>query len=154
MADQEFPTLEAKLLSGERVTFPDVAKGQVAFISMVFEKRGKYMKPQLQSNAWQVFWQDSLQDKGIPFYEIPMMSGGFWLASGWINSGMRSGLDAEMQRKVACFYGAKLKYAEVLNIEDITECYVCVLDESGKIIYSSTGEITDEKKRALLASID
>ncbi|MEL7426894.1 MAG: hypothetical protein AAFN81_28130, partial [Bacteroidota bacterium] len=153
MNDQQFPELKAQLLSGEKVTFPEVANGAVTMVTLVFEKGAKYMKPQLQSNNWQAFWEEELKEQGVNFYEIPMMGGGYRLARSWIDSGMRSGIPAELHANVACFYGDKMKYAELLEIDDITECYVCMIDEEGNLLASHQGEISPESKAEFLGFI-
>lgn len=146
-----FPTLTANLLSNDQeVTFPDFLQGKKAMIALVFEKRGDYKQAQGQADNWRSFWSTELQEQGVDFYEVPMMSGIYWVGSSFINSGMRSGLDQTLHDKVACFYGKKMKYAEELGISDISQCYVCVLDENGNIIVSEVGAISETKKQAFL----
>ena len=153
MDNSKFPTLPAELLSGEKVVFPDFVKGKKTVIVMAFEKWGQYQKPQFQADKWKAFWEAELQERGIDFYEIPMMSGVFIPISGWANSGMRSGIPKKFHSKVACYYGNKMKYAQRLQIEDITDCYVCVIDEEGNILDKVYGEIDTEKKQRILHAI-
>lgn len=151
---QTFPELSAQLLSGEKVLFPDFIKGKKVFITMVFEKGGAYMKPQNQSNKWQDFWKEELKAYGIEFIEIPMMSSIYWIGASWINSGMRSGIPKVLHKNIACFYGNKMKYANLLQIEDISECYACIVNEEGQILAQVHGAINEEKKRTLLRLIN
>ena len=153
MNSQQFPTLPAELLSGEKVVFPDFVKGKKVVIALVFEKWAQYQKPQFQADKWKAFWEAELQEKGVDFYEIPMMSGVYVPISGWANSGMRSGIPKKFHSRVACFYGNKMKYAQRLQIEDITDCYVCVIDEEGIILDKVYGEIDSKKKQRLMEAI-
>lgn len=154
MVEDRFPTLKAQLLSGPKVVFPDFLKGKKTLIAMVYEKGGAYIKPQNQALKWQDFWATELGPMGIDFYEIPMMDGIYWVISPWANSGMRSGIDPAFHNKVACFYGQKMKFANALNHSDITDCYIALLDENGKILVSQTGELTSQKKQLFLQHVD
>ena len=122
----KFPPLEAQTLLGNKVTFPDRVLGKKTLITMVFEKRGAYVKPQMQADQWKAFWVENLKAKGIDFYEIPMMSGTYSIGRGLVDGWMRDGINEALHDKVACFYGNKNKYAEALNINDLTDCYVCL----------------------------
>ena len=149
---ESFPTINAELLSNEKVTFPDFLKGKKVMISIVFEKWGAYMKPQLQSNDWQTFWANELQPRGIDFYEIPMMSGAYKIGKSYFDSAMRSELPKATHEKIACFYGNKMKYAKALGIDDISECFICIIDEEGNILISTMGAPSPQKKAKLLSS--
>lgn len=149
-----FPTLQAELLTGEAVIFPDHVKGKKAMITLVFEKRGAYQTQQFQSDTWQQFWRDTLQAKGIEFYEIPMMSGLYRPIKRQTDYWMRAGIPEPFHKQVACFYGQKRKYAQALAIEDIGQCYACVIDEGGQILWSETGAVTPEKQEQLLAILN
>ena len=119
-------------------------------ITLVFEEGGDYKPALAESDKWQQFWQEELKGKGIGFYNIPMMSGIYWVGSALINGGMRKGIDESLHNKVACFYGDKMNYAEVLGITDLSKCYICLIDEKGKIIASQIGGFTDVKKEVFL----
>lgn len=153
LINQTFPTLNAELLTKEKVTFPDFAKGELTLMVLVFEKMGKYMKPQLQSNQWLSFWQKDLRYKEVQFFEIPMMSGVYKPLKTWTDNGMRAGIDTNLHGNVACFYGKKLTIASQLGIEDITQCQTFLLDKEGNIIYRASGELTPERREALLAAV-
>ncbi len=149
-----FPSLTADLLSGDEVTFPDFLAGKKVMITLVFEEGGDYKPALAESDNWQQFWREELKGKGIDFYNIPMMSGIYWVGSSLINGGMRKGIDENMHNKVACFYGDKMKYAEALGITDLSKCYVCLIDEKGNVVVSEMGEINDTKKTSFLNYCD
>ena len=136
------------------MTFPDSLVGQKVFITVVFSKGGQYQKAQNQSLGWQGFWQSELKDQGIPFYEIPMVSAGYRIMSGVLDGWMRDGIDPALHDFVATHYGSKQKYADALGVTDLTDCYVCLLDEEGNILLNQFGSISEEKKRGFLELID
>ncbi len=150
----QFPTLTADLLSDEEVTFPDFLVGKKVMITLVFEEGGDYKPALAESDNWQQFWREELKAKGIDFYNIPMMSSIYWVGSALINGGMRKGIDESMHNKVACFYGDKMKYAKILGITDLSKVYVCLIDETGKIVASQIGDLTDAKKTNFLNICD
>lgn len=134
-----FPYLKAKTLAGRKVNFPEEVKGRKAFIVLAFEKNGEYKNSQYQADKWSEFYANHLQEKGILFYEIPMMSKKYTWVSFWVDAGMRSGIPKEKHDKVACFYGDKMLYARLLGIEDLSQAYAFLLDENGKILWKALG---------------
>lgn len=134
-----FPRLQAKTLAGNKPAFPYSIKGKKSFFVLAFEDRGEYQNCQYQANVWAAFWEQSLQPQGVVFYEIPMMSGKYGWISWWVDSGMRSGIDKAKHDQVACFYGDKAQYMEILSIHDLSQAHVFLLDAAGVIAGRASG---------------
>lgn len=130
---KKFPELKAQLLSGKQINLPGDLKGKRVFLSIAFDNNGEYRPQQKQCDEWLIFWKDSLSEEGIDYYEIPMMSGKYWIISFFINGGMRNGIDPSMHDNVACFYGNKDKYKKLLGLASYDDIVTCLLDEKGRI---------------------
>lgn len=147
MAQANFPPLTAETLSGNKVTFPDVVKGQKALLVVAFERQA-----QSQADAWYDAYVKSFQPKGFVFYELPMISGLWKWMSGWIDSGMRSGVPSYKHDNVATYYGPLDAYYEAFGVTNKSVVYVLSLDEQGRIAATTSGSVTDAKLKALLQS--
>ena len=147
-AQNKFPTLTADLLSGEEVTFPDFLAGKKAMIALVFEDGGEYERPRNQAEGWQAFWSEELKAQGVDFYEIPMMGSLYWPMSGFIEAGMRSGIDKSLHGHIACHYGKKAEFVKAFGATNLSECHVYMIDEQGNIVVSQTGAVDAQKKEA------
>jgi len=144
-----FPTLTGDLLSGGKATFPEYAKGQIALIVFVYEDQGNYQQAQNQSLIWQNYWRDNLAGQHIGFYEIPMIRSGYKFMSFLTDRWMRQGIPTNFHDKVVTVYGKKREIAEVLGIENIRDCFVCLVDEEGYIIETYSGVLNETQRQQI-----
>ncbi|MEO1212520.1 MAG: hypothetical protein AAFY45_03280 [Bacteroidota bacterium] len=148
--NRKFPQLPARTLSGQDILYPNALAGEKSLLVLVFEEFGKYQRPQNQANQWLAIWESRIKNQGIPAHEIPMMGGGFRLFRGWIDEGMRGGIPDENHGTVSCFYGDKGKYRKILNIESYDEAQIFLLDETGCILFQTSGAPNQESIEGLL----
>lgn len=146
----QFPSLKATLLTGKSIHFPNDVKGKLVFLTLAFDDNGEYKDQQKQSEEWQSFWQDSLSHKGVDFYEIPMMSGKYWFIRFFIDGGMRRGIDPNLHKSVACFYGNKEKYADLLALKSYKNIVSCLLDQQGNILSIQYGYPNETSKQGFM----
>jgi hypothetical protein len=136
-----FPTIEAETLSRKKVVFPEVARGQHAFILIAFRRQ-----TQGEVDSWlDPFVEDFAGREGITFYEIPMISGGWKWMSSWIDSGMRQGVPQYKHDHVATYYGPLKEYHKHLEIRDTGTVHAFLLDQQGRIIWRDIGPANDRK---------
>ncbi len=148
----DFPTLDAKTLAGRKVTFPEVTKGKKSFLVLAFEDKGAYENCQKQATEWAEFWEKNLKEAQVEFYEIPMMSGKYKWVRFWVDGGMRSGIDKGKHDNVACFYGDKSKYMNLLNINDLSQAHVFLIDTEGGILSRASGAPNEETMKIMALS--
>ena len=134
-----FPQIETRSLAGDTVVFPDSLHGQRTFLVLAFESMGRYRKAATEANNWYTTWENELQQEGIAFYEIAMMSSGWKAVSKWADNGMRAGLPVAKHPYVTTYYGKKRAYKRMLNIDDLMEAHVYFLDEQGNIVAYASG---------------
>jgi len=141
---QTFPTLIAETLSGNKITLPDVVKGKKSFLVIAFERQA-----QPQADDWFDIYTTNFQKQGYVFYELPMISGLWKWMSGFIDSGMRSGVPLAKHNNVATYYGPLDSYFTAFGVKDKSLVYVFTLNENGQITERVTGKVTAEKIRIL-----
>ncbi len=142
-----FPTIPAQTLSRQDVVFPDVLQGKYGFIAVAFKQ-----KAQSQIDTWYALYQDSLQSRGVVFYEIPMISGSWNLVSGWIDNGMRSGIPAEKHPYVATYYGPLEDHQARLGVDNDQLAYVYLIDPEGKILFRGKNIVQPGDAEKLLSA--
>jgi hypothetical protein len=140
-----FPTIAAQTLSQKDIVFPDVVKGEYAFIAVAFK-----MRAQGQIDSWYDVYLDSLKPRGVVFYEIPMIAGSWKMMSGWIDGGMRGGIPPEKHPYVATYYGPLDKLQQELGTSDDQLAYVYLLDPESKVLFMGKHFATPEQVRALM----
>lgn len=133
--NESFPELTAKTLSGNKITFPGATEGKYALILMVFRR-----KTQDKIDSWlNPFIDEFAGNKAVTFYEVPMIHSGWKFIGGWIDSGMRQGIPKEKHDHVVTYYGPLKKYTEALKVDDLSDCYVFLLDKQGNTILRESG---------------
>ena len=65
--------------------------------------------------------------------------------SGWIDSGMRSGVPENKHDHVATYYGSLTKYYNHFEVDDSGTVYVFLLDKKGDIIFRTSGPADNDK---------
>ncbi|MEM8901284.1 MAG: hypothetical protein AAGC85_24445 [Bacteroidota bacterium] len=139
----KFPDLTVERLSREEITLPDALTQQANILALVFERESQY-----KVDTWAEFIISDHEAKPeVSYHEIPMISSFFKLASGWIDNGMRSGINPKLHDNVATFYGDRDPYFEGLQMSDKSSIYVFILDEEGIIRYREEGMLTPEKRK-------
>ncbi len=144
MAQSSFPSLTAETLSGKKITFPEAVKGRKALLVIAFERQA-----QAQADAWFDAYTKNFQSSGYVFYELPMISGFWKWMSGFIDSGMRSGVPSYKHDNVATYYGPLEDYYKAFGVKDKSLVYVFVLNEKGEITGRTTGAFDAGKLKKL-----
>lgn len=149
----QFPTMFGDLLSGDKVTLPDYFRESLSIITVVYEVDGEYMQGQIQSTQWQNFWSEELKNDGIGFYEIPMIRKAYQWMSFLTDRSMRAGIPKNFHDNVITVYGYKESFETHFDIEETRDCFLCLVDQNGKVLFSCSGSPTDEDKERLEAVI-
>lgn len=136
----KFPTLTAETLAGNKITLPDAVKGKKAFLVVAFER-----KAQSQADDWYSVYAKQFQAEGYVFYELPMISSMWKWMSGFIDSGMRSGVPSYKHNNVATFYGPLDDYIKAFGVKDRSVVYIFTLNETGEIVGRTSGAVEPGK---------
>ncbi len=147
MAFNKFPEITGKTLSGKEITIPNDLEEDIALIGIAFKRQVQEML-----DSWsQPFNNAFREEKNIGFYEIPMIDSKIWkFFSGFIDSGMRSGIPKEKHDYVLTYYGNTEEYQNQLSIEEKSLAYVYLIDKQGNIKWSGKGFSEQEEIDQLL----
>ena len=146
MSQISFPSIKAETLSGNKITFPDATKGSKALFVIAFERQA-----QKQADGWYEAYAANFQKRGYVFYEVPMISSFWKWMSGFIDSGMRSGVPVYKHNNVATYYGPLEEYFKAFGVTDKSLVFVFTVDEKGEIVARVTGAADKKKVNALLS---
>ena len=139
----KFPDLTVERLNREEITLPNALTQEANILILVFERGSQF-----KVDSWAEFIISDHEAKPeVSYHEIPMISSFFKLASGWIDNGMRSGINPKLHDNVATFYGDRDPYFEGLQMSDKSSVYVFILDKEGIIRYREEGMVTAQKRQ-------
>ncbi len=148
-AQDYFPRLEAKQLDREPVVFPDDLTGDVNILILVFEQKSQELV-----DTWADIILDEFEPQaGISYYEVPMIST-WWKPISWqIDNWMRGGIPEDFHDNTATFYGNRTPYFELLDMKDISSCYLFVINAEGRIVHREEGPRAPDKERRFRQAI-
>jgi hypothetical protein len=123
---QSFPAVVGESLSGERVQLPTREKASVLLV-------GYAQDAQFDADRWIFGLLQAKPEASI--VELPTIPGLFpRLASGWIDSGMRSGIPSEDWSSVVTVYGSAAKtIVDFTGNEKPRNIRVLLLDSEGRV---------------------
>ncbi len=148
----QFPAIKGITLEDKTVTLPDDTKGKFTLIGMAFSKKSEdelngwfgpvyntFINKPKKPGLFDSFMYD------VNVYFIPMFTGVNTAAMGTAKKKAMKGTDPRLMPYILFYKGDLKTYKEKLNFEKRDIPYFFVLDEKGKIIYTTSGEFTQEK---------
>lgn len=149
---QMFPTMETETIDDKKVTLPSSTKGKYTLIGLAYSK-----KAEQSLNTWyQPLYMQLLhvpEKKGlfdtdpydINLYFVPMFSGLNQAAAGTFKNKIKKEVDKKWQDRILVFKGKVKPYTTTLGLKDKNSAYMYLLDETGKIVYETSGDYTEDK---------
>lgn len=139
-----FPQLEAEDLNGKAYTLPQALPSRNTLVLIAFKR-----EQQKAVNTW----IDGLELKSnkLPWLEIPILEDyGSWF-KWFVDNGMRKGIKSEYERsKVVTIYTDKASFNQALGIPSENTIYAAVVNQTGEVLATQSGEYTQAKARPLL----
>lgn len=150
----QFPAMQTSTADGKVVNLPNETMGKYTLLGLAFSK-----KSEGDLNTWMepVYWKfidkpegkmDQLfgnQQYDVNAYFVPMFTGIKTAATKTAKKQAAKKMDPRLIPSIL-FYKGKLKpYKEALDFQQKDIPYFFVLDESGKIIYATSGSYSDAK---------
>lgn len=143
-----FPTIEGESLTNKMVILPTDVKGKFTLIGMAWSK-----KSEEDLESWLVPVYDLFIDKvtfipidyDVNIFFIPMFSGIKQGAYQTVMEKSKQELDPKLAPHVLFYKGSIKEYREKLSLTNKDIPYFFVLDKTGKIVYTTSGEYTPEK---------
>jgi len=154
---KQFPELSGETLDGKNITLPGAAKGKKTLIGMAYSA-----KAEEALNSWYQPVYDKfiaklgMFDKGydINLYFVPMYVGLKQAAYEASLKELKKSSRKDLFPYILFYKGELEPYGSSLKMDDKAEAYFFVLDEQGKIIYSTTGMYNDSKMEEIEALLD
>lgn len=148
--EKKFPKISAKNLEGDSLELPHDLEGTLNIIIIAFKR-----EQQSLVDEWIPYLEDYIKKNlQIAYYEIPTIHFSYLPLRWMIDGGMRAGIaDKKARQRTITLYINKKKFKKHLDIEDENTIYVFLIDEDGRIIWKTDGNITKEKTHSLEETI-
>lgn len=142
MTDIRFPRVVTETLAGSPLVLPDSLDADRAIVIFAFRRHA-----QVIVDSWLTPLRFHLGERtDVKVYEIPVLSGGWRMVSGFIDGGMRSGIPAHRHDTVATYYGDVHRFRTALNMHDLDSAYAFLISGDGSVLWRASGWAT---KRSL-----
>ena len=147
----ELPLLQAKPLAGGAITLPNDSKGRPALLVVGFSKASANVtRPWLE--ACHAAAAAKPADKRAACYDVRMLAEVPSLLRGLVESAMRSGLPADLQKTVLLVYNDNDAWRKRLGVADNDTAYVVAYDKDGRVRATTKGAHNQKELERLLAS--
>lgn len=153
---QPFPELEGELLEGGSIVLPNT-KDRPAVVGMAYSQ-----KAEDDLKTWyQPMYDTFVLKRGIfdhiynnDLYMIPMFTGTKKIAYEAAMKKMREENRPDLFPHIIFYKGSLEPFASVLRMSDKKVPYLFVIDESGTVVYATSGKFTEKKKQAIEAALE
>lgn len=140
-----FPKVSGIDLDGKKQDLPDVFKNKLNLVVVAFKR-----EQQTEVNTWIKALEPILKENSkLSFYEIPLIYELSTFKRMWVNNGMRFGIPDKVARtRTITVYTNREEFFGITKMKE-DKIYALLIDDSGKILWSSEGEADNEKVKAL-----
>ncbi|MBW4043778.1 MAG: hypothetical protein HIU87_02125 [Acidobacteria bacterium] len=141
-----FPAVTSYALDKSRVDLPTGLAGQYNILLLSFEQ-----EQQNQVSSWMPAAEAAQHTHfNVRYYQLPVFPRENVLYRWWENSSMRSDVtDPEMWPWIVPLYVEQQPFLRALGIENRKEAVVLLVDKSGRVLWKSSGSLTEEKRSQL-----
>ena len=145
-----FPAMKGIDLTGEERPIPQSLEGDLNIITVAFER-----EQQSNVDTWIPYAEQIIAEHSyIRFYEIPLIYEMNMVMRGWVNNGMRSGIEDEKAReRTITVYTDRDDFFEMMDMRRDT-IYTLLLDGDGKILWRESGDASEKKIESLKTVIN
>lgn len=147
-----FPDLKGESLSDKTINVPSDTKGKYTILCLAWsEDSEEELKTWLQPAYDKYIAKDGLMDDAfdVNLYFVPMFTGAKTAAYESSKKKFKKETQADLQSSVLFYKGDIDGYKTALKMTDSKKPYIFLLDTTGKIIYATSGEYTEDKLDAL-----
>ena len=135
MSTTRFPRIVTETLAGRSLVLPDSLEDRLAVVLIAFRRHAQPIV-----DSWMAPIGRLISGRtDIEMYEVPVLSGGWRMVSGFIDGGMRAGIPVHKHESVATFYGDTTRFRHALSINDLNSAYAFLVNSRGEIIWNASG---------------
>ncbi len=149
-ADNRFPEVTGKALTGDAVTLPTDLEKPFTFLAVAF-----LQKQQADVDTW-IPKMEAIEDarNDFAFYELPTIRKMNVFTRWFIYRGMRGGIPSDRARtRTVTLHIDKGPFKKSLGIEDEGKIYLFLVDGAGEVVWKTEGLWAEEKEAALLKQL-
>lgn len=155
-----FPPMEAESLSNEMVNLPDDLKGKFTLIGLAFSKKAEDNLKTWFSPIWNQFIREHRKadffatDYDINLFFIPMFTGHKTVAYQKMMKKVRTTTDSNLHPHILFYKGTMKTYKEALGFKGKNVPYFYMMDETGKIVWQTSGAYSNPKMQEIIDHLD
>lgn len=147
-----FPELTGTTLEDKTISIPKQTNGKYTIVGLTYSQKSEDILKKWFQPMYETFIQDSEYD--VNTYFIPMIGGIKEAAAGTIEKQMKKKVDPVLHKHILLYRGDVGAYKKALELNEKDKPYFFVIDKQGKIVYTTSGEFSDEKLEAIEEIID
>lgn len=140
---QQFPSLSGTTLEGKTIKIPDNTNGKFTIVGLTYSQKSQQVLSEWAQEIYDYFIDDPAYDLNV--YLVPMLGGLKEMAAGTVEKEMKKGLDPSFYKYFLLYKGDVAPYRQSLGMAQKEFPYFFVLDKTGKIVYSTSGNFSDDK---------
>lgn len=151
-----FPVLEGESLVHGEVIIPEQTKGKYTLIGLAMSKKSEELLKGWFGPVYRHFIKAPDPNAlfnvtyDINVYLIPMLTGAKRPAYQQVMKKVEEDVDKQLHPHILFYQGSMKTYESALNITDKDRPYFFLLDESGTIVYATSGIFTDDKLQKII----
>jgi len=162
--NQPFPAMQAETVDDKVINLPQDTKGRITLVGLAYSRKSEKALGSWMSPVYNSFISQKVNPGSgglfssfaydIDVYIIPMFTGVKAAAAGTAKRKAAKEMDERLVPYIL-FYQGKLKpYKESLDFEKKDVPYFFLLDETGKIVYATSGAYSERKMDGITSAID
>lgn len=144
----QFPEIKVESLEQKSLNLPEVSKGKFCLIGLAYSQKAETDLLSWMQPVYDLFINQNTfipVDYNLDVFFVPMFTGSNQLMYQKAMKKTKEAIDPELAPHVLFYQGSIDALKNPLNLKDKDVPYFFVLDESGKIVYTTSGAFTQKK---------
>ena len=148
---ESFPQMEVSKLNDQELSLPQDTKGKYTLIGMSYSKKSEDQLVTWFNPVYHTFIHKSdkpglfSNDYDVNVYFIAMFTGINKAAAGPVKKKMRKHSDPVLEPHLLFYKGEIKSFKKTLKLDRKDTPYFFVLDDNGKIVYTTSGAYSQDK---------
>lgn len=144
------PPTHGTSLAGTSITLPDDLRGRVGVLVLGFSKSsGDVCK------GWGQRLAESYRDSAeVMYYQLPVLESVPKLIRGMVVKSMKSGVPEAEQTHFLPVFSDEATWRKIAHYGNTDDAYLVVVDGDGKVLWQTSGKVTDTGFAALKRQIE
>ncbi|MCB0401103.1 MAG: hypothetical protein KDD41_03405, partial [Flavobacteriales bacterium] len=147
-AGNQFPELKVENLEQKVINLPGFSKGKYCLIGLAYSKKAEADMQSWMQPVYDLFINQNTfipVDYNLDVFFVPMFTGTNQVMYQSAMKKTKETIDPELASHVLFYQGSIDALKSPLNLKDKNVPYFFVLDESGEIVYTTSGAFTQKK---------